>query len=174
MNDYLGVKKKKYNRKPYRYTYRDMATRILANIPDSISIYIPMPFESSSSNRYFLLSCRALHPETNFVSVYTGERYVPIASREIYMMYLGGIGGITFKKFLYEAMDINLIIEMLGKNGKNFYMMNPIYAAHKSMNFDSVVKFFAATSRFSGDVEIDENYIKEHILPNSEKRMAIK
>lgn len=161
-------------RKPYKYAYKDIATRIMSSIPENINIYIPMPFEYSSANKYFLLSCMYLHPDTNFVSVRTAERYIPLASRDIYMMYLGGIGPITFKKFLYEAMDINLMIEMLGKGGKNYYMINPVFAAHKNSDFNAITRFFSATSMFSGDIEVNEQYIKDHILPSSNKRMEIK
>ena len=102
-------------RKPYRYSYKDMSSRILATIPDSVQVYIASPFENNSYNKYYLLSCRCLHPDTNMICVNAGDKYLPISSKEIYKMYLGVISDFTYRKFIYEAMDINLIIIMQGK-----------------------------------------------------------
>lgn len=163
----------KRKRKPYRYSYKDMATRIIATIPDSVQVFVAAPFENNSFNKYYLLSCRYLHPETNMVCVDTGEKYIPISSKEIYKMYLGVISDATYRKFTYEAMDINLLIVMQGKNGRDYFMINPVYASHKSLDFQSMTRFFTVTSKFSGNMEIDEKYIKDNIKPLSDKRLEM-
>lgn len=158
-------------RKPYRYSYRDIASRILATIPETVSVFIPSPFENNSLNKYYLLSCRYLHPELNLVCVDMIDRYVPITSKEIYMTYLGMIHPATYRKFIYEAMDINLLAIIQGKNGKDYFMINPVYASHRALDFNPLTKIFTATSRFSGEIEIDEKYITGKIKADSDKRM---
>lgn len=165
--------KYKNNRKPYRYNYKDMSARILATIPDNIQVYISSPFEVSAYNKYYLLSCRCLHPETNMVCVNTNEKYVPISSKEIYKMYLGVISDATYRRFIYEALDLNLIIVMQGKNGRDYFMINPVYASNKALEFNMIARYFTITSKFSGSIEIDEKYIRDNIKPISDKRLEM-
>lgn len=164
---------KKTIRRPYRYAYKDVATRVLATIPDSIRVYIPSPFEINSHNRYYLFSCKFLHPTMNVVSVLVNGEYIPITSRELYLAYLGGIHNVTFRKFLYEAMDINLMAVIQGKNGKDYFVVNPVYASHRNLELEPVSRIFGLTSRYCGSMEIDEKYILDNIKPQSDKRLEM-
>lgn len=172
MKDVAIMKRKK----PYRYSYKSTASRILAVIPNNITVFIPSPFEYNALNKYYLLSCRKLHPDLNIVCVDMGDRYMPITCKEIYMAYLGISSRLTFRKFMGEAMDINMILTIKGKNDKEYFMINPVFASNNNVNFNVISTIFTATSRFSGEIEIDDKYLTskiEDIKKDSDKRMEM-
>jgi hypothetical protein len=159
------------NKLPYRYHYRSLASRIIATIPDNISIFIPAPFENISYNKYYLLLCRYLHPETNMVCIHDGSRIVPITSREVLKMYMGVVSYPTYRRFILEAMQLNLLMIVKAINEKEYYIINPVYASHKTLKFNEISKFFTVVSSFSGELIIDEKYIKNDIKSLSDERM---
>jgi len=156
---------------PYRYSYTSIAERVIGTIPNYISVFIPNPFDSTVMNKYFLLMCKNLHPKTNMVCVKNGSNLVPISSKESLRMYLNDISYPTYRKFTIDAMSMNILMIITGSNDKSYFVINPCYASHNSVNVNEVSKFFSILSQFGGDLVISDEFIFDHVKKKSDERM---
>ncbi len=157
---------------PKNYGKRSLTARMLATISPNIYVYIPAPFESVIYNKYYLMLCRHLDPDTNIVCVMNDSRYVPVNTKEALMMYLSILSPISYKRFINACFEINLMMIIEAFNDKVYYVINPVFACHKILNFQSISKFFSLVSSFGMDLVIDEKYVKDVIKPQSDDRIA--
>ncbi len=100
------------------------------------------------------------------------SRYVPVNTKEALMMYLSILSPISYKRFINACFEINLMMIIEAFNDKVYYVINPVFACHKILNFQSISKFFSLVSSFGMDLVIDEKYVKDVIKPQSDDRIA--
>ncbi len=159
------------NNLPKNYRCKSLTSKLLATIPNEIFVYVQAPFESVIYNKYYLMLCRHLHPKTNIICVHNGDRYVPVNSRESFMLYLGMLSSVAYRKFINAAMDINLLFMIEAYNDKRYYVINPVFATNRRVNFNAISTFFSIISSFGNAVTIDEKYVEDIIKPESDKRV---
>lgn len=141
-------------RKKYLYHYQDVAYSALNEVPEHIEIFQSKPFDNNLFNKYYLMMCRALHPMTNIVCVNNGAKLIAINSKQTMKIYLGGISDATFKRFICEAMEINIIFIIQARNDRYYYLINPAYAACKNLSYKQLFEVFAVISDFSRTMDL--------------------